>query len=69
MTGKLTKEKFHKISYSNTFVYNSEASKTLGGLKNCPMEILQGLANLATDNAAFGSTDLWTPSQVNKELN
>jgi hypothetical protein len=49
------------------FVYDSEASKTLGKLKYCPMEVLQGLATLATDTAAFGSTDVWTPSQVNQE--
>jgi hypothetical protein len=49
------------------FVYDSEAAKTLGGLNYCPLEILQGLATLATDTAAFGNTDIWTPSQVNKE--
>lgn len=48
-------------------VCNSEASKTLGRLKSCPLEVLQGLATLATDSAAFGNTDLWTPSQVNND--
>lgn len=51
-------EKIHPSAYS-------KASKSLGGLKFCPMDILQGLATLATDSAAFGNTDLWTPAQVN----
>ncbi|XP_033609058.1 uncharacterized protein LOC111868801 [Cryptotermes secundus] len=51
-------ERIHPSAYS-------KAAKTLGGLKYCPMEILQGLATLAIDSAAFGNTALWTPAQVN----
>jgi hypothetical protein len=52
--------KFDCITYSS----GSKAAKTLGGLKYCPMEILQGLATLATNSEAFGNTALWTPIQV-----
>ncbi|PSN54138.1 hypothetical protein C0J52_09461, partial [Blattella germanica] len=43
----------------------SEASNALGTLKDCPSEIWQGLAGLATDDVAFGNPESWTPNQVN----
>ncbi|KAJ4443991.1 hypothetical protein ANN_05780, partial [Periplaneta americana] len=51
-------DKIHPAAYS-------EASNTLGNLKNCPMDIMRGLAKLATSSAAFGSVESWTPVQVN----
>jgi hypothetical protein len=67
MTSKLTRVK-HKILYCITHSSDSKAATILGGLKFCPMEILQGLATLATDSTGFGNTALWTPAQVCKEL-
>ncbi|GLH06032.1 uncharacterized protein LOC113467599 [Gryllus bimaculatus] len=41
-----------------------EAAPELAGLKNCPKEVLQSLAKLATDSKAFGDPAHWTDTQV-----
>nr|CAD7416445.1 unnamed protein product [Timema poppensis] len=48
-------ERIHPKAYK-------EAAYELGQLKNCPIEVLEGLATLATQ--AFGTTSSWTDTQI-----
>lgn len=66
-TSELTIEAPITFSIPTLYIFR-EAAGVLGTLKDCPKEVLQGLAFLATSPDAFGPTSGWKQLEVRKNL-